>query len=108
MHGEDRHAPADAGRQSAGAAVRGARTALRFSVGDPRPGSPIATVTIRIVDSRGRLAKKAVLAAVKVDTPGDYVFTCWLASGRYRFFVYATDAAGNRQSRVADNRLVVR
>jgi hypothetical protein len=92
----------------AGAAVRGARTALRFSVGDPRPGSPTATVTIRIVDSRGRLAKKAVLAAVKVGTPRNYVFTCWLAGGRYRFFVYATDAAGNSQSRVADNRLVVR
>ena len=92
----------------AAAAIRGARTALRFFVGDPRPGSPTATVTIRIVDSRGRLAKKAVLAAVKVDTTQNYIFTCWLAKGRYRFFVYATDAAGNRQSQVASNQLVVR
>ena len=28
-------------------------------------------------------------------------------AGQYRFYAYATDAAGNRQSRVASNRLTV-
>jgi hypothetical protein len=92
----------------AGSAIRGARTALRFYIGDPRPGSPTATVTVRIVDSHDKLAKKIVLAAVKVDTYQNYIFTCWLPRGTYRFLVYATDAAGNRQTHVAANRLVVR
>ena len=35
-------------------------------------------------------------------------FVCRLAAGQYRFYVYATDAAGNKQSRVASNRLTVR
>ena len=35
-------------------------------------------------------------------------FTCKLARGTYRFTVYATDAAGNRQAKTASNKLVVR
>jgi hypothetical protein len=34
-------------------------------------------------------------------------FDCRLAAGRYRFYVYVTDAAGNTQARVASNRLAV-
>ena len=90
------------------AAIRGARTALRFYVSDPRPGSPTATVTIRIRNARGALMKKAVLRAVKVDRAHDYDFACRLARGTYRFIVTATDAAGNRQTAAAVNTLVVR
>jgi hypothetical protein len=93
---------------SAAAAVRGARAVLPFSVSDPRPGSATATVTIRIVDTSGKLARKAVLTAVKVDSPRGYAFICRLARGHYRFIVYATDAAGNKQSQPAANQLVVR
>lgn len=89
-------------------ARRGARTALRFYVGDPRPGSPTATVTIRIRNARGALAKKIVLRGVKVDTVVDCAFTCWLPKGAYRFAVAATDAAGNPQTAQAFNTLVVR
>ena len=31
-------------------------------------------------------------------------FDCRLAAGRYRFYVYVTDAAGNTQARVARTR----
>ncbi len=89
-------------------ARRGARTALRFFVGDPRPGSPTATVTIRIRNAHGALAKKIVLTGVRVDTVTDYAFTCWLPKGAYRFAVAATDAAGNPQTAQALNTLVVR
>ena len=91
-----------------GAARRGARTALRFYVRDPRPGSPTATVTIRIYDRRHALVKKAVLRGVVVDRMRSYEFTCWLPKGSYRFAVAATDAAGNRQTAAAANTLVVR
>ncbi len=90
------------------AAIRGARGALRFFVSDPRPGSPTATVTIRIFNARGKLAKKTVLATVRVDRTQNYVFACWLPKGHYRFTVAATDAAGNRPTAVAVNTLVVR
>ncbi len=35
-------------------------------------------------------------------------FRCTLARGRYRFSVYATDRADNKQSRIGTNTLVVR
>ena len=89
------------------AALRGARTALRYYVGDRRPGSSTATVTIRIYNARSTLVKKTVLAGVTVNAFHGYVFACWLPQGGYRFFVSVTDAAGNRGSTVATNRLVV-
>jgi hypothetical protein len=92
----------------AAAAVRGARTAVRFYVSDPRPGSPTATVTIRISNARGVLVKKIVLADERVDRTLSYGFTCWLPKGSYRFSVAATDAAGNPARTVAANTLVVR
>ena len=90
------------------AAIPGERTALRFYVSDPRPGSPTATVTIRIRNARGKLLKKTVLAAIKVDRTQNYVFVCTLAKGTYRFTVWATDSAGNPQTATATNTLVVR
>ena len=90
------------------AALRGARTTLRYYVSDRRPGSPTATVTIRIYDTRSTLVKKAVLAGVTVNADHGYVFVCRLPQGGYRFFVSVTDAAGNRAASVATNRLAVR
>ena len=91
-----------------GEATRGDRTALRYYIFDPRPGSPTATVTIRIVSRDGKLVKKAVLGAIRVDSTQSYVFACWLPKGAYRFIVSATDAAGNRGATAAANTLVVR
>jgi hypothetical protein len=91
----------------AGLARRGARCALRYLVRDARPGSPTATVTIRIVDRHDKLVRKTVLTGVAVDRLQRYTFTCWLPKGRYRFTVAATDQAGNRQMAAARNTLVV-
>ena len=52
------------------AALRGARTTLRYYVSDRRPGSPTATVTIRIYDTRSTLVKKAVAKVVALLIPG--------------------------------------
>jgi hypothetical protein len=86
----------------------GAAARLAYFVSDPRPGSPTATVTIRITTLRGSLVKKLVEKRVAVDKRCTASFDCGLPKGRYRFYVYSTDAAGNAQTKVASNRLTVR
>ncbi len=90
------------------AAIRGQPVVLRFFISDPRPGSATATVTIRIRNVHGKLVKRLAAAVVKVERTQRCVVAGRLPRGAYRFTVAATDAAGNRGSTVASNRLVVR
>lgn len=105
--GIDTRRPRPVANWSAGA-LHGARAVLRFWIGDPRPGGPTATVTIRVRTTRGALVMKVVLRAVKVDTTRSYAFTCRLPAGTYPFAVAAVDAAGNPQTAQARNTLTVR
>jgi hypothetical protein len=89
------------------AVTRGHTASLEYCVSDPRPGSPTATVTIRVKTSAGRLERKLVVRGAAVNKRLSASFVCRLAAGQYRFYVSATDAAGNRQSRVASNLLTV-
>jgi hypothetical protein len=93
---------------SAAGVKRGHTATLRYSVSDPRPGAPSATVTIRIRNAAGRLVKRAVLRRRAVNRALRYRFVCALPRGSYRFSVYATDAAGNAQMAAASNTLSVR
>jgi len=86
---------------------KGKTVALTYRVADPRPGSPTATVTIAIKTLSGKTVRRVTLRDRKVDILLAYKFRCTLARRTYRFFVYATDAAGNVQARVASNRLTV-
>ena len=81
---------------------------LRFIVADPRPGSPTATVRLIIRDGRGAVVRRATLRRQRVGVALSYDFRCRLARGVYDYVVSATDAAGNRQTSVASNHLVVR
>ena len=92
----------------AASAVRGKTASLRYFIADRRPGSPSATATIRVRTLAGRLVRKLVERNVLIDRHLTATFTCHLARGRYRFFVSATDAAGNRQVLVVSNSLRVR
>jgi hypothetical protein len=87
--------------------VRGHAASLLYYVSDPRPGSPTATVMIRVCDAADRLVKKLV-STVPVDKRVAASFNCALPAGTYHFYVYATDQAGNAQTRVGRNLLVVR
>ena len=88
-------------------AMRGETARLLYYVSVPRPGPATATVTIRIRTRAGRLARRLVEPSVPVNRRVAADFLCRLPRDNYRFFVYATDAAGNSQSRVAANELVV-
>ena len=89
-------------------AERSQTASLRYFIAKRRPGSPTATVTIRVRTLTGGLVRKLAGRNVPVDQRLTATFTCHLAPGSYRYFVYATDAAGNAQSVVVENSLVVR
>jgi hypothetical protein len=90
----------------AASVARGHRASLRFYVSDPRPGSPSATAIVKVRTLAGRSVKTLVVRG-PVGKSLSTRFVCWLAKGRYRFTVYATDAAGNTQVAPASNRLRV-
>ena len=86
---------------------RNAYATLGYRVNDARPNGGTAIVTLRITTLRGRLVKSVVLRNRTVNTPHAYRFRCALARGTYKFCVYATDLAGNKQAVVGSKRLVV-
>ena len=53
-------------------------------------------------------AVKTIKKSVKTGVGSTASFRCTLARGTYRFYVHATDPAGNRQVKVVSNRLIVR
>jgi lysophospholipase L1-like esterase len=89
-------------------AKRGKLAVLPFTVVDARPGSASATVTVVVKDKAGAAVLTLSCGTRRVDTAQKATFRCLLPKGVYRYFVYATDAAGNRQSRVGSASLKVR
>lgn len=85
----------------------GGTATLKYRIVDARPGSPTATVTIKVRNSRGAERWRAILKGKAVNKQLSYKFRCSLAAGTYRFTVSATDTAGNRETKPASNKLVV-
>ena len=94
----------------ASSVVRYRTAKLWYKVVDPPPNGGTATVTIKIKNSAGKVVK--TLGPYKgkaVNRLLSATFTCRLAKGSYRFYVSATDAAGNAQVLPAgSNRLTVK
>jgi photosystem II stability/assembly factor-like uncharacterized protein len=95
----------------AATAARGRTATLKYKVVDARPGTDAATVTIKVRNIAGkvvrtlgpfksRLVNERLAATFRVPRT-------WRA-GTYRFLIYATDDAGNTQSKVGSNRLTVK
>ena len=92
----------------AASVVRGRTATLQYRVNDARPGSATAKVTIRVKTLGGTTVKTITVEKAKLNTLLRASFRCKLAKRTYKFFVYATDSAGNTQSKVGSNRLTVR
>ena len=97
---------------SAASAVRGRTATLGYKVTDALPNAGTATVTIKLKNRAGALVKTLKLGVRTVNgaTALRARFTvprAWKA-GTYKFYIYATDRAGNAQSKVGSNRLLVR
>ena len=99
----------DAGRPrtSARAAIvrRGARVTLRYRVADL---TPRANVRLVVKTTAGAPRKTLRPGWRGTNAPRSASWRCTLARGTYRFYVYATDQAGNRQKVAGSARLIVR
>jgi hypothetical protein len=60
--------------------------------------SQTCAVTLKIKNSGGSTVKTLSLGQQRSNTKGTYPFTCNLAKGKYRYYVYAVDLAGNKQT----------
>ena len=87
---------------------RGGFVSLKYRVNDARPGSPTGTVKIKIKTLSGKTVKQVTLSKRKVNTDLSYRFRCTLGKRVYKFYVLATDQAGNTQSKIGSNRLTVK
>jgi hypothetical protein len=90
------------------AVLRGRVATLRYKVGDAAPTKGTATVVIKVKNRAGRVAMTIKAGAKTVNAPLTAKFRCTLAKGTYRYYVYATDASGNAQSRIGSARLTVK
>jgi len=82
--------------------------ALKYEVRDATPNAGTATVVITIRNRAGKVVKRLRLGTRPVNALLTAGFDCALRAGAYRFSVQATDAAGNRQSNSASQKLTVR
>lgn len=87
---------------------KGQTAVLKYRVTEPAGLSPTADVVIAIKKSGGATVKTFTQQAVSVNAEHGESFTCTLGKGRYAWYVYATDLAGNRQKNVAEARLTVK
>jgi hypothetical protein len=78
---------------------------LRYRVGDL---APEASVTIVVRNARGKTVKTLALGLRATNTDLRHRFVCKLHPGAYRYYVSATDPAGNTQKKPASARLTVR
>jgi len=95
---------------SSASARRGRNATLKYRVTDALPNNGLATVTLKVKNRAGRVKMTLPQYVKAVNTTFSTrmrVPRTWKV-GTYRFFVYAVDAAGNAQSKVGSNRLIVR
>jgi hypothetical protein len=88
------------------AVKRGKKARLYFKVTDAL--SPQATVKIVIKNAKGKVKRTLKLGLKGTNKLLSTSFKCKLKKGSYRFFVYGTDLAGNKQVKPASNKLRVR
>jgi hypothetical protein len=84
---------------------RGRTVSLRYRIGDL---APEARVMIVVKNARGKRVKTLPLGQRATNTDLTCRFVCKLRPAAYRYYVYATDPAGNTQKRPASARLTVR
>ena len=88
--------------------VKGKKATLKYQVNDVAPNLGTATAIIKIKNRAGKVVKTIKPGVKAVNVLQKATFTCKLAKGTYKFYVTATDAAGNVAAKAAVNKLIVR
>jgi len=92
---------------AAASVVKGRTATLKYKVTDALPNGGKATVKI-VVKSGTKAVQTVKVGKVLVNKTLYAKFGCSLARGKYKFFVYATDTAGNVQAKIGANTLTVK
>ena len=87
---------------------RNSNVTLKYRVDDAKPNAGTAKVTITVKTLGGKKVKTFKLGSKKVNTSLSHRFRCTLAKKSYKFYVTAVDAAGNPQTKIGVNKLVVK
>ena len=87
---------------------RGNTARLKYRITEPAGLSPSAKVVIKIKRGNGTTAKSITINSAPTNAQQTYSFRCNLAKGSYKWYVYATDLAGNTQENVARATLTVK
>jgi photosystem II stability/assembly factor-like uncharacterized protein len=73
----------------------GGTASLRFGVADYKPGCGAARCTLKIATSTGKVVRSVSLGLRKTNRWYTYAYKSGLSAGRYRWYIYARDIAGN-------------
>jgi len=95
-------------RAYAASVKKGKKVKLGYRVNDPLPGCGKAKVTLKIYKGEKLRKTLRIKGACACNVKKTYSWRCTLAKGSYTVKVYATDIAGNRQSKVGGARLRVK
>ena len=93
---------------SASKVIKGRMATLKYQVNDAAPNLGTATAIIKVKNRAGKVVKTTKPGVKAVNLLQKATFTCKLAKGTYKFYVTATDAAGNVTAKAAVNKLTVR
>jgi hypothetical protein len=92
----------------AASVIKGRVATLKYKVNDAQPTKGTATAVIQIKTLSGKVVKTIKAGTKAVNIVRSVEFRCFLSKGTYKFYVYATDASGNRQAKVGYNKLIVK
>jgi hypothetical protein len=92
----DTRGPTTSAGVSPSAVTKGKKLKLLYTPKDAL--SQTCAVTLKITNSSGSTVKSVSLGQKRSNTQGSYTFTCNFKKGKYRYTVYATDLAGNKQT----------
>ena len=92
----------------AASVVKGRTAKLKYRVTESGPTSGKAAVVIKVKNRRGKVVKTIKAGQVAVNAAASAKFRCKLAVGVYTYTVYATDTAGNAQSKAGSAKLTVK
>jgi hypothetical protein len=80
---------------------KGKNAKLKFRISEPVGLSPSANVVIKIKSVKGgNTAMRITIPDAPVNSNQTYSFKCTLKKGAYKWYIYATDLAGNTQANV--------